>query len=290
MDTKQLLRKYVQTEVKPSNFVDYKQFLTSLFTLVKSKTKYSYYQYAEDLGFKRTNIMYQYMQGIRKLSATSAGQIRDAMELKGQERRYFDLMIEYCNTRKQASRDQNFQKMLEIKSQRLKDDVEKDQLAFLSEWYHPVILELIQLPGFQNDPYWIAEQIKPKIRPEQVKKSLQVLENLNLIKVVHGSIELTHNSVKTGHRVRGIGIASYHQAMLERSQEALTHAPGALRNISAMTISVNSQNYEKIRSLIHEFNEKIFAIASDTEDPDRIYQMNIQLFPFSLPTKKDEES
>ncbi len=289
MDTKNLLHQLTRTEILPSNFMEYKLFLSSLFSAMKQRTKYGYHQFAEDLGFSRTNIMYQYMQGVRKLTAKTAKQISDTLDLKGVERRYYELMIEYCNTGKQPVRDNCLQKMLDIKSHKLNSEVDKNQLSFLSEWYHPVILEFISINGFKNDPYWIAEQITPKLRPEQVKKSLVLLEKLQLIEIKDDVISVTNNTVRTGHRIRGIALTSYHKNMLERAQEALIRTPGKLRNISAMTISVNEENFNKIRSMIHEFNEKIFTIANESQDPDSIYQVNIQLFPFILPPKKDEE-
>ena len=105
-------------------------------------------------------------------------------------------MVEYCNTGKQAVRDECLQKMLEIKSQKLNSDVDRDQLSYLSEWYHPVILELVGLPEFQNDITWIADQIVPRIRPELIKKSLQLLLKLSLLKSMVIPIDLQISVLK----------------------------------------------------------------------------------------------
>lgn len=266
--------------------MDYKRFLASLFTAVKREHKYSYQQFAEDLGFARTNIMYQYIKGVRKLSTKSAEQICNALSLGSDGKRYFLLMTTYCNSSQHAKREEALEKMLKIKSTRLDSELDRNQLTFLSEWFHPVILELVDQKDFVEDIEWIAGEITPRLRPEQIKRSLRLIEDLGLVTRHDGKLQTTKLSLKTGHRIQGIAVNTYHQKMMEKSLDSLTNIPGKLRNISALTVSINHSKYHEIRALIHEFNERIYALAEDSENANEIYQMNIQLFPFrSNPTE-----
>ncbi len=53
-----------------------------------------------------------------------------------------------------------------------------------------------------------------------------------------------------------------------------------------MTLTVNRECYERIAQEIDAFRKKIVAMASETEDADQIYHLNMQLFPDDLEIKK----
>ena len=59
--------------------------------------------------------------------------------------------------------------------------------------------------------------------------------------------------------------------------------------VSGVTLTVSRDSYERIAREIDEFRKRIVAIASDTEDANRIYQMNLQFFPMTWDIDKIEE-
>ncbi|MFW7379284.1 MAG: TIGR02147 family protein [Oligoflexus sp.] len=293
MSRKKILRDIAASQVKPSSFLDYKPFFAALFSQAKEKLgKYTYHEYAEDMGFAATNIMHQFIRGHRKLTSKAAVQIVKLLDLRGTERRYFEAMVEYCNTNVPAKREELFQKMLLEKSQVLSSDQDKDWLDYLSEWYHPVVREIVGLQGFRADSQWISDQIQPRIRPEQARKSLELLERLGFIEATDdgNSYRQTEKSLSTGHAVRGIGFTRYHQKMIEMGKESLANAKGNKRDVSASTISVDEATFHKIKSMIHEFNAKVMTECGEAEHPDRVYQLNIQLFPFAEIKDQEDEA
>jgi uncharacterized protein (TIGR02147 family) len=292
MSRKKTLRELAADQVRPSSFLSYQPFLASLFTLAKERLgKYTYHQFAEDMGFASTNIMHQFIRGHRKLTLKAGGQIVKNLDLRGVERRYFEAMIEYCNTTVPEKRETMFQKMLAEKSQVLGADDDRDWLEYLSQWYHPVVRELVGLETFRNDPQWIADRIQPRIRPEQAKKSLELLERIGFIRynTATENYELTEKSLSTGHAVRGIGFTRYHQKMIEMGKESLANTKGKVREISATTLPVDEVTFQKLKSMIHEFHAKIIAECENSGEADRIYQLNIQLFPFAFTDQEDQD-
>lgn len=288
---KKILRDIAENQVKPSSFLDYKPYLASIFTHAKERIgKYSYHEYAEDMGFAATNIMHQFIRGHRKLTGKSALLIVKSLDLRGNERRYFEFMVDYCNTIAPAKREELFQKMLSEKTQVLDSAEDKDWLEYLSEWFHPVVRELVGLRSFRADPQWISDQIQPRIRPEQARKSLELLQRLGFIEEdpASKSYRQTQKSISTGHAVRGIGFTRYHQKMIEMGKESLANVKGRKREVSATTISVDEKTFLKVKSMVHEFHARVLAECEGCDSSDRIYQLNIQLFPFAE-IKDDED-
>lgn len=271
--------------VSPSNFLDYKSYLLSLYSHIRAdlEDNYSYEKFAEDLGFSKTNILHQIIRGHRNLTNKTAEKIIKALEIKKYEKKYLLALIEYNNSNDLKFRDDKFDELMELKRETTPEEIDKFWLEYVSEWYHPVIREMILMKNFKNDPKWIANQITPSIKPEQVKKSIDLLLKLELIEIntTDGSLKQTEKLMNTGHRVKNMAIAYYHHQMINLAKESLVRAKGDERDISGMTLCIEEASIEKLKSMIHDFKEKVIVESENSNQGDKVVQFNIQLFPFT---------
>ena len=166
-------------------------------------------------------------QGDIRLAAPAVKVVK-ALRLTGLERRYFLALVDHGNAKSSAGREALFEKLVELKEQALPDESDKATLAYFSEWYHPVIRELVGTPGFRNDPVWIAGHIVPRIRPEQVRASLALQEKLGLIAfdAERQTYVQTKARISTGHRVKGMALTRYLLREVRRSAEPRRSARG----------------------------------------------------------------
>jgi uncharacterized protein (TIGR02147 family) len=59
-------------------------------------------------------------------------------------------------------------------------------------------------------------------------------------------------------------------------------------NFSSVTFSVSKKDFEEIQEEIRRARRKIMEIAKNSENPDRVYQLNVQLFPMTETYNGDE--
>jgi uncharacterized protein (TIGR02147 family) len=270
-------------EVRPTQFLDYRKYLQELYSWLKlNLTTYSYLQFAEDLGFSQTNMVHLAIRGKRHLRLSSLYKICEALELKGLERQYLELLFKYTTARLPRDREAHFQRLLQLKNRTLTSQMDLYQLEYYSEWYHPVIREMVSMPDFDPDPAWIAQRITPRVLPEQARKSLELLQNLGLIRFSEEQkrFVISNRSISTGDEVANMAVTRYHQRTIEIGREAVTGVPAQRRDISALTMCVSKETAQRIKQEIQKFRKQILAIADSSENPDEIVQMNIQLFPF----------
>ena len=78
--------------------------------------------------------------------------------------------------------------------------------------------------------------------------------------------------------------------MLQLADESIERFEPQDRSVSSVTLMVNRECYERIAQEMDAFRKKIVAMASETEDADQIYHLNMQLFPMTRKLKKDEEA
>lgn len=281
--------KEVCQHVRPSLYLEYATFLEDVFQWIKLRSKnYSYILFADDLGFSKTNVVHLIIRGKRRLSPKAVTRVIEALNIRGSERLYLETLVRYQNARLATDRELLFSRLMELKSKSLNSAIEQSQLEYYSEWFHPVIRELVGMPGFNPDPHWIVKHIEPRVLPEQARKSLALLQELNLIKKneTGDNFELASQHVSTGDEIASHAVVRYHQRTIEIGRESVTNFDHTERNVSAVTVAISSKTFDQIADEIANFRKRILELSEQDQSPDRVYQLNIQFFPFTRSTKE----
>jgi uncharacterized protein (TIGR02147 family) len=275
--------------LSPLLYLDYKKYLKDLYLLSKNMLasrgkKYSYLQYSNDLGFSKSNVVHLMIQGKRPLSKKSGKKISDVLQLQESKKIYFEALVFYHNEKDAQERENLFELLLKIKGKDLFAVVEKNQLEYFSEWFHPVIRELVSQPEFQENSNWISDRVFPKIKAEQARKSIYLLEQLKLIvrSEVDGKLKLGSTHVTAPEHAATIAIVRYHQKLIELGRESLLSSSASERNVSSVCFSLTETQFKKVTQEISDFRKKMISISEEiSDDKKRIYALNFQLFPVS---------
>lgn len=277
-------------ETPPSRFTETRTWLGEFYETLKNKlnNKYSYLEFASDLGFSATNVVFLMIRGKRALSLKSAQRIGESIGLPAREMRYFLLMAQYENEKSAHERERIFSELVELRGRFELSKMDRAQLRFFTEWYHPVVRELVGLPHFNENPEWIASQTRPRIRPRQAEESLALLEELQLIRRngSTGRYEQTEKHITTGDEVSSLSIVRFHQKMIELGKDSITDINENERDVSAIQIPANEALLEKIKSEVRAFRKHIIAICENEKECERVLQLNIQLFPVTEQRRK----
>ena len=274
----------VATEINILSSLSYRVFLKQVYVVLKQRLKgYTYLQYAEDLGFSHTNVIHLVIRGKRKLNPSSVLKLIEAFGFKKDNRLYFEALVKYNNARTHIKRESAFLRLTQLRGKSLIGRIEGNYLKYYNEWYHPVVRELVNSMDIQCTPEAISEIITPRVTPEQVRKSLQLLEELELISFNKetGKYEQTKAQVTTGNEVEGIAILRYHQNVIDMGKDSITTVSHKRRDISAVTTCVSEETANMMKSRIQEFRKELLQMAQDSGPGDQVYQVNIQLFPFT---------
>ena len=105
-----------------------------------------------------------------------------------------------------------------------------------------------------------------------------------------GSYCQTEKNVTASKEGLAYAVHSMQHKMLQLADESIERFEPQDRSVSCVTFTVNRECYERIAQEIDAFCKKIVAMASETEDADQIYHLNMQLFPMTWKLKKDEEA
>jgi len=87
--------------------------------------------------------------------------------------------------------------------------------------------------------------------------------------------------------VRSILVPAYHRQMIERAASSIETVPRDERDVSALTVCIRASSVADLKERVHRFREEMLDVCDREEDPERVYQLCIQLFPLSAAPTDD---
>ena len=101
-----------------------------------------------------------------------------------------------------------------------------------------------------------------------------------------GDLVQTTRALSTGPEIKSLIIPKFHESMAKLGVEAIIKYNKDQRYFSSVSMSVSKNAYEQLIERIREFRKEVAETVAADENPDRAYQLNLQLFPLSKPKTK----
>jgi len=269
------------------SYLDFREYLRDYYQAKKVTTKgFSFRSLSDRCGFKTKDFILRVMKGDKNLSAESIPMVIKGLGLNAKEATFFTALVQFGQSKDAAEREQFFQKLQKLlKTQRFAGTqhlLAHSQYLIFTEWQHLVIRSLIGMHGFAGDFRKLAALVHPPITADVAKASVELLLQCQLLQVdAHGQYTLTHNAITTGDRTSRLALRNFHQNCLREAAASIDRDPPAERNVAGMTLGISRQGYERIVERLNEFRKEIALIAEDDNEADRVYQLDMVLFPMS---------
>lgn len=270
-------------------YTNYREYLKAAFA-EKKKTdkKFSHRQFTKKLGLVTSNFMLLVMQGKRNLNPGLCFKVAEVFKLTHREALYLENMVNLAQAKNNNEKNVYLKRMMALRKNLKISKIDEWQYEYYSNWYNPVIRELICSPNFKGDLIQLSRRLIPSISLTQVKKSVELLLKLKMIKKENGAFIQTSEFISTGPEVNSVAVANFHLAMGRLALDALEHVPKTERNMTASTVFISQNTYEIIKERIEELRQEILTFADADKNADRVYQANFQLFPVSRKEMENE--
>jgi uncharacterized protein (TIGR02147 family) len=262
---------------------DYRKFLAEHYAHAKEHDYgFSFRVFSKRAGISSSNFLRLVIDGKRNLSPSMAPQFAAACGLKPAAADFFCELVAYNQAKTARERTRHYEQMRRFRPFRDVRQLDAQQAEYHSQWYLPAIRELTLRADFDEAPKWIAAQLEPAISTRQAKQALATLARLGLLeRDAVGRLRQTSALVSTGPGPLGHHVVNFHHAMLERAAVALDHCPRDEREISALTVCVSQDKLLELKARLREFRRSLLELAELGDAPERVVQINFQLFPLS---------
>jgi|WetSurMetagenome_2_1015567.scaffolds.fasta_scaffold177422_1 uncharacterized protein (TIGR02147 family) len=264
-------------------FIDYRQFLAEYYRNKKESSRYFSYRYfSQKIGLNSPSFLKAVVEGKRNLTRPMLERFGKAMNLTSKELIYFKNLV-FFNQAKTSAEKQEYYTALKAMAGGVKESIlNSDQFEVFSDWYIPVVRELICLYDFKNDYHKLASVIKPRIGAHEANAAVGLLLRLKMVVQQSDSVyrQVAPSMVADG-SVTSLAVRSFTRTMIDHSKNALDTMDKNERHISGITMGISPETYEVLTTEIEAFKDRVKIIVNNDTKSSRIYQMTLSLFPVS---------
>jgi uncharacterized protein (TIGR02147 family) len=265
------------------DYTDYRRYLREYYAWAKSnKRGFSHRAFMAKTGMSGPNYFKRVMEGVHNLTENSIPKFASALELTESEANYFKYLVFFNQAGTLEEKDRFFGILMDLKTPHAHYVLEKAQYDYYKDWYNVAIREMLSFFPYKDNPKEMAKRLAPPVLPKKVKKSIELLEGLGLIeKAEDGTYRASSKFVLTDPDVQSLLIPKFHQAMTRLAEEAITRFPKDERYFSSSTVSLSERTYKEIIELIRGTRKEVLRKVGEDQEPDRVYHLNMQLFPLT---------
>ncbi|OGQ92298.1 MAG: hypothetical protein A2284_16840 [Deltaproteobacteria bacterium RIFOXYA12_FULL_61_11] len=269
------------TTVSVFDFDDYRAYLRAKFEQLKAeKPFWSHRYFARKAEISSPSFLQLVINNKRNLSRESVFKFSRALGHTKKEHEFFENLVFLNQSKSLKEKNYYYEKVARNTRFRSVKQLQKLEYDYFSNWFIPVVRELVELPGFRDDPEWIAKKLNPPITVTEARRALKVLLELGLVVADDaGRYQKREPSLTTEAEVRDLSIKNYHETMIQLAKEAIQRFPSDQRHISSLTLGITERQFQTIKKRLVEFGDEILALATGEDRGERIYQFNFQVFP-----------
>jgi hypothetical protein len=193
----------------------------------------------------------------RNISPNLLPKLIKFLGLRSKESEYFIHLVKFC----QAKSERDY--------------------AFYEEWYYSAVRELLRFYPFTGDYQALSRMLEPVITVHEARRAIDLLLRCNFIKRSGDAYAVCDSTITTGEQWHGPAIQRFHRDTLVKTIEGLDRIPRQERDFSTMTMCYSPEGYKKVRELLRRTREEMTRIEEADRQRNRVYQINMQLFPLS---------
>ena len=267
--------------MKPvTEYLDYRTYMQDYYNERKRVSSFSWREFTRSSGFTSPTYLKLVCEGKTRLSPPGAEQVGMAMHLAGFELEYFKTMVVYCHAKTDQERKIAHETMLEITRNNKIKGVDGEAFKYFESWIHPVVRELAPvMPG--ATPGNIAKRCCHDVSAGDVRESLGFMVKTGLLKRNGDAYEQTDKHLKGKSDIMPVALRSMHREMASFAEEAIDRYAPSERNFTGLTMGISAEDYDKILQELDACRKKIAQIALNSRGTERVYRLNLQLFPLT---------
>lgn len=271
-------------------YTDYRKYIRDYYEERKRSSVFSWQKFALDAGFSSAVFLQYVCEGKKNLSVGSAGSVANAMGLVGFEYEYFVLMVSYAHAKSNEAKKAAFEERCALANAHKVRVLGDEEFKYFKSWKNSVIRELApHMPGAK--PLEIAHACKPKISAAEVSETLDFLVKAKLLKKDRsGNYQQTDKTIKMA-PVEAVPLAArdLQRQMGEFALKSID-LPISERMMSGYTLGLTRRAYERIKKETEDYFRRVVAIATEDDETEQVYRLNVQLFPLSEYLKTEKET
>ncbi len=263
------------------DYLEYREFLKDWFVESKKDNRFTSYRY---LGQKTGVDPAWLVRVFQKEGHLNEEALPAFIRLCGFDDRraeYFRVLYRFCKTKAKSSLSELYCRLMELREMEARV-LTSPEFMYFGNWACTALRALIGISENTSDLHAVANHLNPPISQNDARNALEVLKQLKLIeKDGHGGWNITQQIVTTGGEVKSSAVRDFHRRTLELAQESLDRHSIAERDVSSIVFTVDQADIPEFKQRIEDFRRGLLQFAKKSEHANRVYALNVSMFPLS---------
>lgn len=274
---------FAKNKINIYDYSDYRKFLQEFYELEKSlDPTFSYRVFAAAIGID-ASLLVKILQGKRHVSTKNIETFVQFFHFKEGKAEYFREMVAYGKAKNDEQVRKHFETLQKMRPSSCRE-LDEARYRYFQQWFYPMIRSALDVFDYCGSEHAAAlgDSCIPKISASQVENAVDALLQLGLAhKRKDGRIVPTDAHLKTKEHWLSASISDYQKSIAELAHRSIAETPKEERDISTLTMALDSTQIQRIRDIIAEARKSIVNVANSMPSQicDSVYQLNFQLFP-----------
>ncbi len=278
---------------KIEHYSDYRKFLADFYEEKKKDSPYFSYRYfSKKADIKSPSFFKEVIDGKRNLTTRNIKAFSKALGLNEDEANYFDVLVRFNQSDSPQEKKELLVEMYNYVKKVHEYPVPMAYYEYFQNWYNIALKELVCILDWKNDYALLARSVIPPITEEEARYSVDILLKFGfVIKEEDGSYTQSYPLQTASEEVKAIGRKELKHQFAVLADEAIDRFAQDETDITFFTFRASPEHFELIKKEVDEFYDRLkvrmnYSAIEENKDVDRIYQINVQVFPLSKKIKR----
>ena len=276
-----------------SKYLDYRIFLSDFFNGKKHASRgsiriYSYAHFSAAADIKSPHYLQLVIEGKRNLSPDMTLKFAKALGLNKEKTKEFSLLVEFNQSSDSALRTLKLKELCDyrVNHQIQKGEIDKKLVERFPNWVSWILNSLIDQKNIKFKLDELKKVLGNKASKEEIQLAVKAIIESGEFEIdeISGTLVRKNGVSETPEEIPVALIRKIQSQLLYLGLESLHNDSPTEREIGTLTLALTKEEYEEIRFKLRQFRKQIhkdIATKRIKSKGDRVYQLNLQLFPIS---------
>ena len=274
-----------------SDYMNYREYLAAFYQFKRKSSKgslraYNYAVFSAAANIKSPNYLKMIIEGKRNLSDDMIGKFGKALGLNKEQTEEFRLLVQFTQATDPADRNMYLKKMSEHRvAGKLKSgEIDRKSFEKVPNWVAWIIYAMVDQEGVAFDTASLKNLLRGKASDDEIENALNTLLSSGDLQrdEATGAIKKARSLTESPEDIPVALVRKLQSQLMYLGLESIYQDQPTDREFGTLTMSLTKAEFEEIKFKLRQMRKglnKDNSIARMKSKGERVYQLNIQLFP-----------
>lgn len=280
-----------------ADYMDFRLFLADFYRFKKEETRtslrpYNYALFSAAADIKSPNYLKMIIEGKRNLSMDMVAKFAKACGLQKAQADEFALLVQFNQAEDPADRNYALKELSDYRVQMKLKLGEFDRRIFekVPNWIGWIIYALVDQEGVTFETQQLKDLLRGKASESEIDQALKnLLMSGELQKNPETGVISKGKPTEAPEEIPPALIRQLQMQLMYLGLESLYQDTAVEREFGSLTLSLTQAEFEELKFKLRQMRKSLHkenSIARMNTKGQRVYQLNLQLFPVSNSVKK----